>query len=472
MNKSKVYKGFFVISLVCFSTILLLGFIIVNQRKKNKSREWTKGESPYGREIEPGYFVPVLSKTIFFSDSIQLNSDISVVFEDVKITKEGCIRIVVDSQADGYSLYAVVNGKRKCIVPGIRAAKYEASIQLVEGNNDIELYAIDSEDIPTDSVFLHVVSDTVAPKLEMDEDYRLYHTKEKTVSISGTVDDCDKLMIDGIEYAVKNGRFNCDLDITTGSETIGHTFMVIAQDKAGNASGYMGCAEYIAPVEDRALGLLMVILCMILCLGVVYLYDVIKNNRLDDGEISRSQKKRRNSKRVSWRYDVQGIVCNVIELLIPIAIILILFKGIFCLSVVQSGSMEPTLMTGSTVVYNRLDKTLNRGDIVAFISDEYYGEIFSKRIIGIPGDRIEFKDGNVVINGDILDEKGYLSADVETLPMYKGMIYNVPKDCYFMLGDNREYSADSRIWNDPYINNSKIIGTYVGPIMEAKYDKR
>lgn len=160
-----------------------------------------------------------------------------------------------------------------------------------------------------------------------------------------------------------------------------------------------------------------------------------------------------------WRRTVKDLVIIAAPLL---AVCLILTYVIF-LSVVQTGSMEPTLGVGNTVFYNRLayiDNTPQRGDIVAFKSDEY-GVYFGKRIIGLPGDEISFDGGRVVINGRYCDESAYLPANVET---NCAKTFTVPDGCCFLLGDNRENSNDSRFWTDPYISFDKIKGRYLWQI--------
>ena len=132
-------------------------------------------------------------------------------------------------------------------------------------------------------------------------------------------------------------------------------------------------------------------------------------------------------------------------------------------TIVASGSMEPTLMTGDIVIYNRLAYVLwdiRRGDIILFHSDEYNADM-GKRVIGIAGDQIEFHDGFVFINGMLCDESAYLSADVET---NSSRTFEVPEGCVFVMGDNRENSTDSREFTNPYIPVKSILGRYLGTI--------
>ena len=158
------------------------------------------------------------------------------------------------------------------------------------------------------------------------------------------------------------------------------------------------------------------------------------------------------------------LVKGVIELIIPIILVITIFEYVLGISVIQSGSMEPTMHVGDTHFFNEIyyksGHLPKRGDIVIFNSKEY-GEIFGKRIIGVPGDTIEFKDGFVYINGQYLDESAYIGPNIKTTC---SKTFVVPDDCYFMLGDNREHSEDSRYWQNPYIPLEDIIGIHMGHI--------
>ncbi len=114
-------------------------------------------------------------------------------------------------------------------------------------------------------------------------------------------------------------------------------------------------------------------------------------------------------------------------------------------------------MTGDVIITNGLSYAFcspERGDIVSFISDEKNGITMTKRVIGIPGDDIGFYGDHVYINGVLLSEP-YIPKSVVTR---SGLMFHVPKNCYFMLGDNREDSFDSRLWNNPYISQNRIMG--------------
>jgi signal peptidase I len=126
---------------------------------------------------------------------------------------------------------------------------------------------------------------------------------------------------------------------------------------------------------------------------------------------------------------------------------------------VPSGSMETTIMTGDKVLTYRLAYLLSdpkRGDIIVFPFPDNEKEDYIKRIIGLPGDSVEGRKGIVYINGDPIDEP-YLSDENKNASGDFGP-YKVPKNSYFMMGDNRNVSEDSRFWDNKFVKRNKIIG--------------
>lgn len=130
-----------------------------------------------------------------------------------------------------------------------------------------------------------------------------------------------------------------------------------------------------------------------------------------------------------------------------------LFRTLLCLNYVPSESMEPTLDVGAGMFGTRFNRSidLKEGEIVVFDSPEGDRTKWVKRIIGLPGDRIEFKNNKIYRNGAVLKEP-YLEKEYE----YDDEVYNVPKDCVFLMGDNRDNSIDSRFWENPFMPVSHI----------------
>ncbi|HXH93783.1 MAG TPA: signal peptidase I [Thermoanaerobaculia bacterium] len=112
--------------------------------------------------------------------------------------------------------------------------------------------------------------------------------------------------------------------------------------------------------------------------------------------------------------------------------------------VIPSFSMAPTLMAGDHIVVTpyRFRSEPQAGDVIVFRSPHAAGELMVKRVIGTPGDLVETREGRVIVRGHAIAES-YLAAQAST-----GLIppQLVPANSYFVLGDNRTDSLDSRSW--------------------------
>ncbi|BCL37427.1 signal peptidase I [Nostoc sp. MS1] len=149
---------------------------------------------------------------------------------------------------------------------------------------------------------------------------------------------------------------------------------------------------------------------------------------------------------------------------------------------IPSGSMEPTLhgtpnqWEADKIIVDKLKYRFaqpHRGDIVVFspteeLQKEQYQDAFIKRIIGLPGETVELRDGKVYINKKPLNEKNYLSAKQTTVidvctsgqqPAFLAKPQTIPPDSYLVLGDNRNSSYDSRCWG--VVPRKNIIGRAV-----------
>ena len=151
-----------------------------------------------------------------------------------------------------------------------------------------------------------------------------------------------------------------------------------------------------------------------------------------------------------------------------IAILLALFIRTFIVQAfkIPSGSMKETLLIGDHILVNKFIygvkfpflqriiipvKTPERGDIIVFRFPEEPGKDFIKRVIGLPGDEVEIQNKQVYINGKPLNHDFGMHTDPRVIP---GLIQSrdnfgpkkVPDNSYFVLGDNRDQSYDSRFW--------------------------
>lgn len=128
---------------------------------------------------------------------------------------------------------------------------------------------------------------------------------------------------------------------------------------------------------------------------------------------------------------------------------------------VPTGSMENTIMTGDRILALRTSYWIDepqRGDVVVFrYPDDPEGKtLYVKRIIGMGGDVIEIENGEVYINGAAFDE-----PYIKEITQGDFGPYEIPEGSYFMMGDNRNRSLDSRYWENQFVEPDAILGKVV-----------
>ena len=142
------------------------------------------------------------------------------------------------------------------------------------------------------------------------------------------------------------------------------------------------------------------------------------------------------------------VISWLLSLAFVIVAVLIINNFIIVNAQVPSSSMENTIMPGNRLIGTRFSYWFSepeRGDIVIFHYPLDEKIIYIKRVIGLPGETVKIEDGKIYINDSEtpLDEP-YLKE--EWLVENTGFSYTIPEDCWLMLGDNRNNSADSRYW--------------------------
>lgn len=128
---------------------------------------------------------------------------------------------------------------------------------------------------------------------------------------------------------------------------------------------------------------------------------------------------------------------------------------------VPTGSMLNSIQEGDRVMASRLSyisSNPERGDIAIFRFPDDESKLYVKRVIGLPGDTVLVRDGKVYING--ADQPLAEPYVTESSTGDYGP-YQVPADHYFMMGDNRDNSQDSRFWQNTYVEKEKILGKVV-----------
>ena len=166
-------------------------------------------------------------------------------------------------------------------------------------------------------------------------------------------------------------------------------------------------------------------------------------------------------------YFAQSKLKTVLIWIVEIALVILLAAGVssfFCRSiVVQEGSMEPTLKAGDRALINSAAYKLSsprRGDIVVFrAEDDAKSSLHIKRVIGLPGETVQIKGSTIYIDGKPLKEN-YGKDPID----YAGIAEKPIKlgdDEYFVLGDNREISRDSRYEEVGKVKRKNIEGRAV-----------
>lgn len=149
-----------------------------------------------------------------------------------------------------------------------------------------------------------------------------------------------------------------------------------------------------------------------------------------------------------------------IKAIVIISVLTLIFtKKIVVLANIPSESMESTIKRKDRVLASRLaynDEDPKRGDIAIFYAPDEIDTLFIKRVIGLPGEKVVINEGKIYIDGsDTPLEENYLKGEWTSNTGYYE--FDIPDDCYLMLGDNRNRSKDARLWINKYVPRDSII---------------
>lgn len=160
-----------------------------------------------------------------------------------------------------------------------------------------------------------------------------------------------------------------------------------------------------------------------------------------------------------FKYMLRDVLSVVIS---AVVIAMVLKTFVVDSRIVPTSSMYPTIEAGDRVIILKFPYyfggTPSRQDVVVFAAGAEFDseEDLLKRVIGLPGDTVEVKESKVYVNGEALAE-----TYVSEAPLYDFAAVQVPENCYFMLGDNRNRSRDSHMWVDPFVPFESIKGQVV-----------
>ena len=467
--------------------------------------------------IVPSSSSNVSGASMTYTYEVNNHPNAVVTLPDMEYTNLGELPVTVECE-ESYGIYVEVNGAEALTLDSIPVGSNEYAVPLLDdGENVVSFYIVDSlgNMRSTDATY---IKDSIPPELTLAEEYDNLEVYDEVFTISGIVSNYDVFQINGADITpTTDGTFSYDITLHEGDNAISIMASDKAGNEVIYDINLVMLIDDSLPFEMSDVISLVIIIIVVLIFVIISKRkkrhstkkntpapigkrDSVDNTNEKEVEVNEvceeeevalnedfveeddieeempmvnKNPKESNIAKINETFRHMSFKVSLpkkksvsqnesifdikfIRFLIAIFIVfMVLFKGVFLLSYVASGSMEPTLMTKDIVAFNRLaylSREPQRCDVVAF---KINGTVYNKRIIAIAGDEVAFYDGYVYVNGERVDESSYLDEDVETNCVET---FIVPDDCVFVLGDNRENSRDSRHWDNPYISVNDIIG--------------
>lgn len=403
-----------------------------------------------------------------YTIKVENNPDAEIVFDNLEYTNKDTIAFNA-KLGNTYSLLMMANGEETGKTGTLGKGEYTEEIPLNEGSNDLLVYVVDNKGNMRSTAYT-VIRDSIKPALTLNMEYDGAKTYDEVCYIEGTIKDYDTFTINEVVPVVSgDGSFKAEYRLNDGNNVLN----IKATDIAGNETLYVANIEKLVKEPVDINKIIMIVGGIII--GIALVIIIIKKKK--DGPDSPKEKELKVEKKMNQSSEKRNLFGfydklnnwqkNLLECAIIFVLAIIFFSTVIKNGVVPSGSMEPTLNIGDIAVVNGLayiQKDPQRGDIVIFKTDEIPDDTLIKRVIGLPGDSLMFIDGYLYINGELIYEE-YLPEDMET-NSFKD--FEVPDGCYFVMGDNRTNSYDSRSWNNPYITKDDIGGKMICDIPVSK----
>ncbi|MBQ3584342.1 MAG: signal peptidase I [Lachnospiraceae bacterium] len=192
---------------------------------------------------------------------------------------------------------------------------------------------------------------------------------------------------------------------------------------------------------------------------IIYWGDEDENDTVVNSDKFNRNRRKKDEDKINWKREILSWA----KLVVVAVIIAFAINNLVIINAeVPTGSMEQTIHKGSRMIGFRLSYLFSepeRGDIIIFKYPENEKETYVKRVIGCPGEYVEIRNGVVYINDEPLEEDYvyYIGGVADPAGDFPKTL--VPEGSYFVLGDSRNNSKDSRYWTTThFVTEDKILG--------------